>query len=858
MSWRRHACNLEAHRTLKLPTNHIWISDDIVNGAWHIFALLSNHKRHGSHTPGPLEARRRAARRRLTNVALVGEARIVDPSFPAGLAGGEQSGFQWQAPNLATSHPPLLDHKLGKHGLPRDTTSADVVSERPPLPSWLEDFMANEVSSPSLHPHEIPPDLQAPEATAPDSPLAELDRTYSTDNLLYSKKTTIASDPHFSSRERVVVTQPGSSVRSLMSIQRNLAITRHDTFCNRLKYCHSAGSIQQLAIELNIDLRALPYLSKLAFQQLFGKSWRLDIVIEFLENSSLNARGAGNLHFLCKWLCQNNVNQITMQGLPGWIQRSMSLGTLFEEDILQVALAVSRVEARNAAKYRHTGQHILTSIVEGLLQSSLYKIPDLKAETLDTLLQCISTIPFNIQLQHLGTNLVLSSDETQLCVMHQGISLFFQKWILCQPNSKHEEPASLHLYRIGALLELLRCLPKEVARSSMVNTCVELLRQPAWSIVDQKTLVKNLRIWWSALVNSELFKLLEDSAGWQDVKQSLECSNIEILASYLQALDDHQKCLFLLGPLFRKLRPKVDFECWSHKFKALDGTHTSTSPFVSMLRVIHHYDISIPDETMSRLISLLRALEDSEAIIQVVEFQEKICKRTNASINVSTVKADLNTNLRRAFHVFESCSMVSLEMIPELAESMIANPQLHPNTALHFRARRKKLAIIPVPASPNSPDLLSRLNLLERMCLAYARAAHLPPRLAFRKVRHCYLIVRRERLGPISPAVTHALVQAGITRPLQDVTWVSTVKLQWILGLVRRVEGDEVADQIDMVVYQWRGMVLAKIRERQRMESARWGGGDGGVGLKLVRQKYDRMWLEAGRKVFKPVDGDWI
>ena len=118
MSWKRHVCNLEVPRSLKPPTDHIWIGDDILNHTLHRFILLSAHRRHGSHVPGPLEARRRAAKRRLMNVAPVGAPNATDSGFLAGLRRREPSDFQWQAPNSPTSQPRLLEEEKGKHSFP--------------------------------------------------------------------------------------------------------------------------------------------------------------------------------------------------------------------------------------------------------------------------------------------------------------------------------------------------------------------------------------------------------------------------------------------------------------------------------------------------------------------------------------------------------------------------------------------------------------------------------------------------------------------------------------------------------------------------------------------------------------------
>lgn len=62
------ACRGAAQTLQSSPSQHIWISDQFLSSTLHRFLRTTcpHQKRHGSHVPGPLEARRRAAKRRMT------------------------------------------------------------------------------------------------------------------------------------------------------------------------------------------------------------------------------------------------------------------------------------------------------------------------------------------------------------------------------------------------------------------------------------------------------------------------------------------------------------------------------------------------------------------------------------------------------------------------------------------------------------------------------------------------------------------------------------------------------------------------------------------------------------------------
>lgn len=103
MPFKQHLCCLAVPRKLKAHTDPFWITDDILNNALSRFTVTKLSKRHGGCVPGPLEARRRASKRRVMNLASP-PAGVLDPGFlPAISSGLGSTGFQWQASNTPAS-----------------------------------------------------------------------------------------------------------------------------------------------------------------------------------------------------------------------------------------------------------------------------------------------------------------------------------------------------------------------------------------------------------------------------------------------------------------------------------------------------------------------------------------------------------------------------------------------------------------------------------------------------------------------------------------------------------------------------------------------------------------------------------
>jgi hypothetical protein len=93
-----------AHRVLRkpptTPSNPIWISDTFLAEPIQRFTCV--HRRYGSSVPGPLEARRRATRRKNTSLASVGSG---GPPIEAGALFGNGRKVEWWN-NPASSEQP--------------------------------------------------------------------------------------------------------------------------------------------------------------------------------------------------------------------------------------------------------------------------------------------------------------------------------------------------------------------------------------------------------------------------------------------------------------------------------------------------------------------------------------------------------------------------------------------------------------------------------------------------------------------------------------------------------------------------------------------------------------------------------
>lgn len=88
---------------------HVWISDALLKETFNRFC---HHKRYGSNVPGPLEAQRRATKRKNTSLASPTPAGIsIDPAIIL----GSSSKVAWWGPLGNTSTEPGMNYSQNSH-----------------------------------------------------------------------------------------------------------------------------------------------------------------------------------------------------------------------------------------------------------------------------------------------------------------------------------------------------------------------------------------------------------------------------------------------------------------------------------------------------------------------------------------------------------------------------------------------------------------------------------------------------------------------------------------------------------------------------------------------------------------------
>ena len=747
MPLRRHVCRLSFY--LKAPKDHVWISEEVLNNAINHPQPGITFRRHVGVVPGPLEARKRAAKRRMVNLAQVGGAGEIDPSLFGGpeYAPG-RNGWQWQNPTTPATkdvegvvlRPCSIAHR-----------SANICTEPSSLPRWLTDFE----------------NLAAIE----DPPKDEEDDT--------------------------------------------LRRSQYSNFLKDMEACRNLRDLHEWARTRASNLRQY---SRLAFRHLTDTGSPIPILLEALEDTAL--RTLGNLnYFLARRLAQP-LSQTDTNLLGHWLRRHVSVGVWPDNEVL--TLIESASDTVGPAKDEQLKCKIIESLFEGLQSSTVLKIQDADYKIPRSLLTALHQGSITWRSQHLATRIIKALQPVQLEKLAPTISTFIINCIRAKASLHYHDKQGLkELQAVPGAIEILRCLPRNVANLGIMSTSTALIRASGTPdpTISRTAMLKLLADWWSSLARFGTFSSTGYDTPRRKIERILAGERLEIIAPYLRHLREIDIVDFVLQQWLEQRSYFAALKQIRHLSNQVDQIKEFESPFVIMLRVMKHRAV-VSDDNLKRLFRLLQALKMSNTIVDIILRSNDIGIHISENAVLHTIRTHMNVCPEMAQRIFCAYPGSALESCPDFAEILIANPQIHPGIPYYYYISRRPE---PKAATCREPVLAIRRRaaLLKRMASAYSGALHLSPRMAFDKVYACYKCHMGESLGPISREMVLAFTHAGIIRPLQRGTWVSTVKLRWILALTRKVESAEIADEVDSLVYRWRGAIVRKIQERQIQDRRR-------------------------------------
>ena len=612
-------------------------------------------------------------------------------------------------------------------------------------------------------------------------------------------------------------------------------VSESPTFEAELKVSRSLEEVRMIAEHHAIVLADNVQPSRIAFQSLLTANQSIPDLIEYLGDQTLNAPTAQNLRALMGWTQLQKHSDEELEILGIWLEKQVALGYFSEKELREALVGARRQhQSREAlSSSRIFTWRICKRLWAGVQASTVNEVGNLELETLKGFLEAASQSPLLLEGRAMGKCIVLTMDRSNLRRLGSSIVNLvdrLSKDHTASPELTFENKTEMRSF--VWVFPVLENLPESDSAKIATTVTLALTKNVCHERAGSRA---HLETWFSVLPKS-LFQLarndVECQKTWLLIERNLLSLDTKTLACYLRLLEERNIYLFILnhwipvhlqhiattvraGPQKRRrsIQIGVNGPSWRDVALRIDcssyypGAEDRTSAYLGIVRELQRTHPLTLRSLIPKLLDLLRSLERPEAILLVIQHLAKCSGGIEPVVVASEVTKHLTTNLQTALDIFKADPRLRVEDCPGLVERMITEPTREQPDVFALLERDPGL-LGSVGSTVHSKRLLhvnsKRVALLHSMALAYAEAPHLNPRQAYRKVRRC-LDFFRDRPDLLGPDMSQALTKAGILRYLEAGMWVSTIRHNYILGYVKHLEGEEVADELDRVVWDWRG-----------------------------------------------------
>jgi hypothetical protein len=773
---------------------HIWISDDTLAAAYRRFAntCLVNHthtntRRHGSNVPGPLEARRRLARRRMAGLSMPNPSLGLIPDFGALFgSGGVDMTSLWAPPSTTQSRAPSPPH----HTPPAATTPRS-------LPTLIDSYNSRTAPPPPEPLHDQKPSLD--EYTISLASCRTLDSLARAHAAMHSDSSVSLN---FSKAALRTLLKQSTPDQILAFLQSDL---NHELAHNSRAYLNHLFATD-VRSQLLRDLFCL-VCDKIALSTMLDEELSHILTDMAKEAAGIDQRLLLELNTM---LHQSLVQAYAPSPPPMRLRTQLLKNMLFlppSPDVLELMAALVSFSSRSGSQV----------MIKYLKQAILSRTERLGPS--DQLMPILSVIPdehFDFMVFSATEKFVKSLCDLQITHVDRAERLVCWLDDLClfrpsilDPDSSWASllyPFLASKFTIAELGAHLRALHPADAAIIVLHNWIKPTILEVPEIPDSDTLditsgttpatVHHLPLQHSPTVHSR---------HGSKVKDPLQTYGVGYTMSRSTAQSSTPRANFpTRQDVFDRIASTLRESCKPDQ----KGVYPSRGgAWVQLFRLLSENGI----DYTGWLSDLFQVLKHHKSPVWTYHFFAQLTKNNvhipyAVAVDIMRHFIDMKKT-QWALDVFNrSQSTQWLSNIPELLFALIDSRAVKSTEAIFDLLNRPDYAnSLPVNLRLTAQNSLSkeRIQLVHHAAYAIAKSPLLSSRMAFRQVCDC-LNYLRDRDAPLSSLMSRALVHAGVTRPLRDGSWLSTEKFQWILSFVRRLEGDEVADSLDEAAFTLR------------------------------------------------------
>lgn len=769
--------------------HHIWIPDELLDCAVNRFfrAIAPHQKRCGSHVPGPLEARRRATKRRISLATNFSPQTTFPPLFSLGAL----FGFHKDAPPLWSYKPPSLPkdvkvpepcmfvRNLSCNFLIRADSSLPDTSP-PPVAASASYSFAQNVLPPSSQDNKIGIDTgksgvtnvvgqsnaQTFEEGLDDTFEDDLDDSFDIESCFQDFKSRIAN------------------VRGLAESEQSRLVG---------KAFHSCSPVHPKAWIYNV--RAVRHLLEMGCNPIMV----FRNIFVFMTPPLYTAESRDLLNCLNKAYSKFSASRRHYGKLYTKIARAASEARN-SETLLQDAELLALVRHMWAwASLHPTKQDDFTDLVRVLADK-------LQNATIRSTLQACLAESANIK--QIIVRLVESAPQAD------ARHMIVERILLCLPRQQ------LRACATSVTSQLLQAV--EAKTPSLNHVCKQLLRtwlghlyyvdtkfgsgEPERPLLDLAIAQISTCFFRSnkpTLSNAELFlNSVVLSLRRHRSHKYLSIENMFEQSSHLELEGmDSQKVEEVLASIFALLKtarsPCIEL---LKTVAMLMAEHGGLGQTLQFLTAIENQNLTVGDST-----TLERMIVDKMTAAQQVTSTSTLSQHQYAAFATRTCQLIFQV-LGRISTFERGVPMVSEEDMT----TAIATQQVR-----HFLDRAQVAHALPLEYRHASPEmsLQERVSLIHQLAYHYSLNGTRTHLENWRSVYYLFCHLRQHDL-PIGSLFTRAVVRVSIIRPLIERRYVSARRVIWVCQLVARVEGDSVARKVESDFWYWRGSLIAHAKER--------------------------------------------
>ena len=884
MSFGSRAYPRSLHTRGLRSASYIWISDDFLSNLLHQFTLSKRLVRHGSSVPGPLEFRKRASKRRVMNMAVMGAQSMPIDSGAFAIMHGSviEKGMRWEAPLQSMESPHSTSGEESDGGSKADLLGANVSGGQQSFSFWLANpphpmFPSEGKSTMELTlEHPLYPQLQRSSFLNPLAPNQDeasevreqpnsnvyLNEGESPSTKEQSPLYNLANVPlpqEFAEPQTCPESKTDRRSRVLRGkiweLQRLL-----DIYGGDLDALRAFNRYRDQALARSMTLRDV------AFNYLLSAETSMEKILEFLDDVSLSRLDNHRLGALIV-RCQTEEMWSTTS-LGTWIEMRIFQEKMSEKELLSVleTLTVANSECTST----HLDNQPLNRIVYRSISRGLQNYPfrhGLSFRTLKLMIDCINqnflagdSIEMLSELvSYLNSSQLLEIKHELVHFLLEGpdVQLLMSKYLVDDAQLIYECDHDTKFRRLARLLEIL---PNTIAAECTAKITVQLVERAkdnAWKLArypndrGSRSQPDELYFWFSALSENKdiLFRGSRRNTYWEKLWYVIE----ELLVTLEPSFWHYYLSLFreVEGPVFFDDNiwiPRVALQ-WQEELRIQrESAFLQEEPgsrraaiwsddqlsaifkegyeagvlYFEMVRKARVYSPKLLNDFLPRLFSDLRGSGLPTETRRIFWYLNDRWFPVKDHVMADEVMEYCKIDGGTAISLFLGWPNLQLSHCPGLIRALILDPNVYRGTVFNiFYRDSPNLSMTKRSERDESPLRLTthQAQMLHEMAMAFACAVHLSPAQAFRRVYRCFahFFGREEDL---KPQISQAFVLSGIIRYLEAGRWVSSYRLIQILEIVRKLEGPEVADEVDHLVYQWRGQVVqsSEYKEAARLQ----------------------------------------